>query len=89
MGFPGIFEALLLIALGFGYIVLYLAKREEKRLRFVGYLLGITIIVFAVIYMIGNTLIQTICYPKMRYYKGMTKQRMMQQPSPQAPVQKP
>lgn len=90
MGFPGAFEALLLIALGIGYIVLYLAKREEKVLRFSGYIIGGIIIALAAVYLLGNILIQAqICYPRLRYRKGMMQQRMMQpRMMPQAPAQK-
>lgn len=90
IGFPGTFEALVLIALGFGYIVLSLAKREEKGLQFTGYLIGAVIIALATVYLLGNTWVQTqICYPKMRYYKGMMQQQRMMQPlMPKAPARK-
>lgn len=91
MGFPGNFEALLLIALGMGYLVLYLAKREDKGLQFLGYIVGVIIITLSLIYLVGNTLIQTVYYPRVQhYYKGMMKQHMMPRPMmPQAPAQKP
>ena len=85
MGFPGIFEALLLIAMGLGYVVLYLAKREEKRLQFIGYMIGVVIIALSIIYLISNSLLQSVC-PFTRPYKGMMQQqRMMQPPMPQRP----
>jgi len=40
----GIKVALMLIALGFGYIVCYLANREEKDLRRIGQVIGVIII---------------------------------------------
>lgn len=96
LGFSGVFEALILIALGFGYIVLYLAKREEKGLQFVGYVIGGVIIVLAIIYLLCNIWAQaSLCYPRLRYRKGIMQQRMIQprmmQPRmmPQAPAQKP
>lgn len=91
LGFPGVGEALLLIALGVGFMVLYFAKREEKGLQFTGYVIGIGIIALALFYIVGNILLQAqICYPKMRYYKGMMQQRMMQPRTiPQAPAQRP
>lgn len=52
--FPGVFEALLLIALGFGYIVLYFAKREEKFMQFVGYIAGSAIMLLAALYLLGT-----------------------------------
>lgn len=89
LGFPGIFEALLLIALGSGYIVLYLAKREEKGLQFIGYMIGVIIIALSLIYLVGHILTQAY-YPKARFFKGMRQQRMMPQSAvPGAPAQKP
>jgi multisubunit Na+/H+ antiporter MnhB subunit len=77
-GFPGVFEALLLISLGIGYFVLYFAKREEKLLQFVGYVAGCLIITLATIYLLGNLYLQAkMGCTKMQYYKGM-----MQQPMP-------
>ena len=83
MGFPGIFEALLLIALGLGYVVLYLAKREEKRLQFIGFIIGVLIIALSLIYLISSSLLQSVC-PFSRPYKSMMQQKMMP-PVPQRP----
>ena len=97
LGFnTGIFDMLLLIAIGIGYIVLYFAKREEKGLQFLGYIIGALIIALATAYMLGNfLLLSKIGYPNLRYYKGMMRPRMMQQqrmmpqPIPQkAPLKK-
>lgn len=43
----GLIMAIELIALGIGFIVYYLAKREEKALKAIGYIIGITIIILA------------------------------------------
>jgi hypothetical protein len=56
---PGLFEAILLIALGIGYVVLYFAKREEKVLQVVGYIVGSAIILLATLYLIGNIYFHT------------------------------
>ncbi len=40
----GLKAAILLIALGIGYIVCYLAEREEKDLKTIGYAIGLFII---------------------------------------------
>ncbi|MCM8799897.1 MAG: hypothetical protein NC900_04150 [Candidatus Omnitrophica bacterium] len=50
-------EALLLLALGLGYIVLYLAKREEKGLQFLGYVVGTFIILLSIFYILINIFI--------------------------------
>ena len=90
-GFSGIFDVLLLIALGVGYIVIYFAKREEKGLQFVGIVIGGVIIVLSLCYFVGNIWLQAkMYYPKMRCYKGMMQQRMMHpRMMPRAPAQKP
>jgi hypothetical protein len=47
-GMPtGLSTAMILVALAMGYIVCYLANREEKGLRRLGYTVGIVIIVFS------------------------------------------
>jgi len=93
MGFSGMFEALLLIALGFGYIVLYLAKREDKRLQFLGYFLGAVIITLSLTYLVINVLTQAFFLaPKTRYYNRSIIQPSKSMPRPmpqQAPAQKP
>lgn len=90
-GLSGIFDVLLLIALGVGYLVIYFAKREEKELRFFGIVIGGVIIVLSLCYFVGNIWLQAKVFsPKMRYYKGMMQQRMMKpRMMPQAPAQKP
>jgi len=87
--FPGLFEVALLIALGFGYIVLYLAKREEKKLQFLGYIIGVTIITLSLIYLVGYILLRVIYSPKIGLPKGMMQQRLMPPDKPRAPAQKP
>lgn len=70
-GFPGIFEALLLIALGMGYFVLYFAKREEKILQAVGYVAGSLIILLASLYLLGSLYLQSrLGCGKSYYNKG-------------------
>jgi len=101
-GLPGTFEALLLIALGIGYIVLYFAKREEKSLQLIGYFIGSLIIVLACIYTIGNlwlnsstrvNTLQSKSCPKCAEARRLAIQRMLQlqqqkqQPMPSAPAQ--
>lgn len=89
MEFPGIFDALLLIALGVGYMVIYFAKKEEKRLQFTGYLIGGIIIALAVIYLFGAFLLQVmISFPRIQ--KRIIRRPIIQQPfMPKAPAQTP
>jgi hypothetical protein len=89
-GFTGIQEALLLIGLGMGYIVLYFAKREEKGLQLLGYAIGTVIIILTLIYLFDNILTKfNTVYPKMGYNKGMMQQHMMRpQMMPNAPSQR-
>ena len=84
---PGAMEGQLLIALGIGYIVLYFAKREEKDLQFLGYIIGTVVIVIAAVYLLSGILLQLYkVYPKSHCY-GAKMQRMMQ-PMYRAPAQR-
>ncbi len=87
VGVPGVFEALLLIAIGIGYIVIYFAKREEKELQFIGYAVGTLIIVLSFIFLIGNLWLQSKGCSGLGYKKAMMKQRLMQPGIPKAPAQ--
>ena len=72
MQFSGLADAILLVALGIGYVVLYLAKREEKGLQLTGYLIGGLIIILAAFYIVGNILFRA------EYQRNMTRtQRLM------------
>lgn len=86
IGFLGIPEALLLICLGIGYIVIYLAKREERQLQLVGYIIGSLIIGLSLIYQTANLWVQAkMCSSRMPYQKAMMMHHpMSQQPLPQA-----
>jgi hypothetical protein len=86
-GVIGVSDTLLLIAMGVGYAVLYLAKREEKGTRLIGYAISALIISSAIGYLFLNLLMQRRFYgPKARCYQKM----MMQQPgmSPKMPAMK-
>lgn len=90
-------DALLLVALGIGYFVLYFAKREEKTLQLVGYAIGCIIITLAASYMLLNSLWSDPArfYPARAGYSRpkmehrMMQPRMMQPRTQQAPTQKP
>lgn len=51
-------SAALLVALALGYIVLYLAKREEKFLRGLGLFLGVFIIVATSLQLLGKLIMR-------------------------------
>lgn len=90
LGFSGMFEALLLIALGIGYIVLYLAKREEKDLQTIGYIIGTLIMILAIFYLVGSLWLQVRLCPKVRHLRGTMQPRMMPQPMmPRSPAPSP
>jgi hypothetical protein len=72
MGFIPVSEVLMLIALAGGYIVFYLAKREEAVPRLVGYCIAAIIITTSILYMITSSWMQSRVYDsKMQYYHMM------------------
>jgi len=85
MPFSGLFELMVLIALGVGYLVIYFAKREEKELQFVGYIIGGVIIVLAGVQLISNIWFQAKFCGRAHAFKGMMQKRMMPQQMPMAP----
>lgn len=89
MPFSGLTETLLYFSLGIGYIVLYLAKREEKALQLIGYVIGTGIIVLALISIIGNLFLGFEYNRAAFRHKAMMKEPMMQrhmmQPRPLQP----
>ena len=70
----GAYAARLLIALGVGYAVLYLSKREEKGMRLLGFAIGTLIIAAAITNLFSNL------YLNWTYGKQAAYRRMMQQP---------
>jgi len=72
-------EALLLIALAAAYVVIYLAKREDKVLKLTGYVIAGFIIGVVIAYMSANIWLQSqMCSAKTRYYQRMMQPRLMQ-----------
>jgi len=55
--FSDLHHAVVLIALALGYIVCYLAKREDKTLRILGYLIGTFIITISAVIILVNALL--------------------------------
>jgi len=67
----------LFTALGLGYVVLYLAKREEKGMRLLGYAIGTLIIASVIANLFIDLFLQSqLCGEKALYHNRM----MMQQP---------
>lgn len=63
----GIKTAILLIALAFGYIVCYLANREEKDLKILGNVIGIFIIGMGIFLLLDTF----VAYNKFLAYSGV------------------
>jgi hypothetical protein len=66
-------NAILMVSLGIGYLILYFAKREEKGLQVLGYFLGTLILLYSAISILLNVI-------------GITpraSRRMMMRPPPQ------
>jgi hypothetical protein len=92
MGFIPVSDVLLLIAMAGGYIVFYLAKREEYIPRIVGYAISAVILVSAVSYMLANSWMENrVLDAKMRYYQQhmMMKRRCPGGPPPVMPRMSP
>jgi len=63
-------SALLLIALASGYVVLYLANREEKAMHNIGFFIGVFVMAFSAVIILGNVVGGSRC-AKMCGGKGM------------------
>lgn len=61
MFFIGISEGLLLLALGAGYMVLYLARKQTHTFKFLGYCISIIIIIFS-LSLLARNLVLSIAY---------------------------
>jgi hypothetical protein len=88
----GMSDALLLIALGLGYLVFYVANREEKGLKALGFFLGTFIMMLAAVLLVSNTLFSArMCrMGKMGMMPGgrMMHGQMQVAPQAAAPVKK-
>jgi hypothetical protein len=61
MLFIGISEGLLLLSLGVGYIVLHLAQKQTRTVKFLGYCISSIIIIFS-ISLLSRNLILSLTY---------------------------
>lgn len=82
-------EAFFLIALGIGYIVLYLANREEKSLRTTGFLIGILIIGISGIHLLYSILLNAKICRSPKIMRPSYHQMMLKEQIPQMPHQLP
>jgi hypothetical protein len=80
-------NAVLLVALALGYIVCYLANREEKSLRTGGYMVGVFIIIFSGILLVNNLLLSTRECMLMGKLGMMMPQHRMMMKGPMGPAQ--
>lgn len=87
--FTNINDTLLLVALGIGYIVLYFAKREEKGLQLIGYIIGWVVIILASLYILSNFWVEgrMRCLKSGGYQGKMFKHMMPPKATPPAPGQ--
>lgn len=83
--FSGTAAATTLIALALGYIVCYLAKREDKALKTVGYVIGVFIIALSAILLVGKSVARFDLYRKVgkQHYRQMLE---MPQAAPMMPM---
>jgi len=65
MAFASSAEAILLVALALGYIVCYLANREEGNFRSAGYIIGVFIILLSIVLIFNNLISSARFYRKM------------------------
>lgn len=75
----GLTYGILLLALGVGYIVCYLANREDKRLRSLGLIIGAVIIAVSTLMLLNNLLLSAQMCGSMRGGMGamMPMHKMM------------
>lgn len=83
MPFSDIHKAVLLIALALGYIVCYLAKREDKLLKTLGYLIGTFVMALSALIILVNIVLDARFYRKMEGSVIMMPQHRIIRQTPQ------
>ncbi|MFA5362083.1 MAG: hypothetical protein WC335_02400 [Candidatus Omnitrophota bacterium] len=81
MLFIGIGEGLLLLSLGLGYIVLYLAQKQTHTLKFLGYCIALIIIIFS-LSLLSKNLILSLTY-NIKRINGLCEQQVSIPPFPE------
>ncbi len=86
MLFIGISEGLLLLSLGVGYVVLYLAQKQTHTLKFLGYCISIIIIIFS-LSLLSRNLILSLTY-NVKKIDRLCRQQVSIPPFPEKTAQK-
>ena len=81
----GIAEGVLLFALGFGYIICILSKKEDKELKQLGHVIGMCIIVLSSVFILLSLFVRCKNYC---YSNSLLGCPVMMKITQQAPVQK-
>jgi high-affinity Fe2+/Pb2+ permease len=68
IGLPllGITEAALLIALGFGFIIIFLGRKEEQNIKSLAHGIGMTIIALSLFFIIASIIMLGVAGPSMK-----------------------
>ena len=68
VGIPliGITEAALLIALGFGFIIIFLGRKEEQNIKSLSHGIGMTIIALSLFFIIATVIFAGMAGPSMK-----------------------
>jgi high-affinity Fe2+/Pb2+ permease len=62
----GITEAALLIALGFGFVIIFLGRKEEQNIKSLAHGIGMTIIALSLFFVIASILMIGVAGPSMK-----------------------
>jgi len=83
MSLTEINTTILLVVLGLGYIVCYLAEREEKTLRILGFGIGAFMIGFSLMIILSNAVMM---HRSCRRMKAISHEMMMHKKMMMAPI---
>ena len=81
----GIAEGVLLFALGFGYIICILSKKEDKELKQLGHVIGMCMIVLSSVFILLSVFVRC---KKYCYSNGLSGCPIMMKMTHEAPAQK-
>jgi uncharacterized membrane protein affecting hemolysin expression len=81
MPFSDIHKAVLLIVLGLGYIVCYLAKKEDKFLKTLGYLIGTFLMALSALVILASMVLDARFYRKTQGSVMMMPRRQILPPA--------
>ena len=68
VGLPllGITEASLLVALGFGFIIIFLGRKEEQNIKSLAHGIGMTIIALSFFFIVASIILIGVAGPSMK-----------------------